>query len=107
MYSFPQLLKKIRKEGDLTQSEMAKALGVSKILIAMVETQQREASRSFIEKLANRLDVHPSSIVPFSYFENDVEPEDFSVMERELVHFGEKLQHHLIHSKAKRLREYV
>ncbi len=90
MYAFPELLKRIRDESDLTQEELASALGVSTVLIAMIETGQKEASKAFIVKLAEKLGVHPGSITPF-LFANE-KAEKLSGIERTLVSLGEKLQ---------------
>lgn len=107
MYTFPDLIKKIRKEASLTQSDFAIALDVSPVLIAMVETGQKEVSKNFITKLANLMEVHPSSITPFLFFETNQSPQGLSGIEKSLVNFGEKMQQHLIHKKAPLLRKYA
>ena len=107
MYTFPELLKNIRSGGDLTQEEMAKALDVSTVLISMIETGQKEASKAFVIKLADKLDVQPSSIMPFVLVDKDGSQERLSSIEKSLVGLGEKLQSYLIESRSKRLRQYV
>lgn len=107
MYTFSELLRHIRKEGDLTQNELAKVLGVSTVLISMIETGQKEASKSFIIKLADKLEAQPGSIVPFIFFKNDSATNKLSSLESALVSFGEKLQNYLIQVKAKNLKQYV
>ena len=67
MYTFPELIKKIREESDLTQNEFAKILGVSTVLISMIETGQKGASKGFIKKLAGKLEVPTSTIFPFVF----------------------------------------
>jgi len=107
MYAFPELLKKIREEGDLTQEEMGKALDVSTVLISMLETGQKEASKAFVLKLADKLDVQPGSIMPFVFVDKDGKQENVSGIEKSLVDLGEKLQSYLITNRAKRLKQYA
>ena len=104
MYTFPELLKKIRSEASLTQEDLAKKLGVSTVLITMIETGQKEVSRGFIEKLAGVLDVHPSSITPFLFIKDDLNIKKLSSTEKSLILIGEKLQNFLIKNRAKLLR---
>ena len=103
MFTFPELLKEIRRESNLTQEEMAKILEVSTVLIAMIETGQKEVSKAFIIKLAEKLGVHPSSITPF-IFANE-KTNKLSGIERNLIIFGEKMQADLIKKKAKKLKK--
>jgi len=105
MYNFQDLLKQIRKESDLTQEELARALDVSTILISMIEIGKKEVSRNFIEKLAEKLDVHPSSIAPFVFTEDD--STNLSGVEKKLISVGEQLQTYLIKTQSKRLKKYV
>lgn len=107
MQTFPELLKNIREESDLTQEEMARALGVSTILISMIETGQKDASKKLIVKLADKLDVHPSSIVPFVFIDKNAKPEKMTGIEKSLLTLGEKLQDQLIKVKAKNLKKYA
>jgi transcriptional regulator with XRE-family HTH domain len=107
MLSFPELLKKIREEGKLTQDQMGKVLGVSTILISMIETGQKEVSKGFVIKLAEKLDVQPGSISPFLFIDKNGKEEKLSSLEKKLVDIGEKLQEKLINVRAKRLKEYV
>ncbi len=107
MYTFPELIKKIRDEAGLTQAEFAKALGVSAVLIAMVETEQKEVSKKLLIRLAERLEVHPSSITPFLFIEKDGSLKKFSKIEKTFVEWGEKMQDHLIKDRAKLLLKYA
>lgn len=107
MYTFSNLIKNIRNESGLTQEDFAKALGVSTVLVAMIETGQKPASKSFIEKLATRLNVHPSSITPFIFMQEDLNLKTLSSVERSLIRVGDSLQKYLIKSKAKDLRQHV
>ena len=106
MYSFPELIKKIRNEAGLTQAEFANALGVSAVLIAMVETEQKEVSKKLLIQLAESLDVHPSSITPFLFIEKDVSMTKLSKIENKFIKWGEKMQEHLIKDRSKLLRKY-
>ncbi len=106
MYSFPNLIRKIRDEAGLTQSEFAKALDVSTVLIAMIETGQKEVSKKFLLKLSKILNVHPSSITPF-LFGNEKQIDKSSTIERKFIEFGEKMQNYLIQDKAKFLKKYA
>src|SRR3989344_2973128 len=105
MYNFPDLLKQIRSEGDLTQEDLARALKVSTVLISMIETGQKDVSKNFIERLANKLHVHPSSIAPFVLTGDNMQK--LSNIEKTLVAVGEKLQTYLIKTKSKKLRQHV
>lgn len=107
MYSFPEFLKKIREESQLTQEDLAKILGVSTILISMVETGQKEVSKKFIKTLAEKMSVSASSITPFLFFEKEASLRDLSNPEKEFIKLAEKLQIHLIQMKSKNLRQYV
>ncbi len=104
MYSFPELIKKIRTEAGLTQAEFAGELKVSPVLIAMVEGGQKPVSKNLLLKLADRLDVHPASITPFLYTDN-VQSNRLSGVEKQFLALGTKLQEHLIKNKSKRLRK--
>ncbi len=103
MYTFPELLKELRKEAGLTQAEFADAVHVSPVLIAMVESGQKEVSKKLLIKIADALKVHPSSISPFLY--DGLEDEkNLSAVERSLVSVGMKLQNHLIKNRSKLLK---
>ena len=107
MYSFPQLIKKIREESDLTQKQLASVLDVSTVLISMIETGQKDISKNFIEKLAEKLEVHPGSITPFIFMDEDLDNKNISGIEKKLINIGEKLQIFLIENRAKKLKQYV
>jgi transcriptional regulator with XRE-family HTH domain len=107
MYTFPQLIKKIRKEADMTQEEFAQALDVSTILIAMVEGGQREVSKNLLRQLADRLSVHPSSITPFLFADEKLGKNNLSQVEKKFIKLGEQLQDYLIKNRAKLLKKYA
>lgn len=107
MDTFPDLIKNIRNKAELTQEEFGRALGVSTVLIAMIETGQKEVSKKFIERLAEKLEVHPTTITPFLFIDEKFRTQKFSKAEKSLIGAGEALQKYLINSKAKKLKEYV
>lgn len=107
MYSFPELIKKIREVSGLTQKEFADILGVSTILISMIEAGQKEVSKNFIIKLSDKLKVNPSSITPFLYIYKDIGNKNISEIEKKFIGLGEGLQDYLINKKAKNLKKYA
>lgn len=107
MYSFPELIKKIRKSSDLTQKELSSILGVSTVLISMIESGQKDVSKGFIIKLSDKLKVNPSSITPFLYIYKDIDNKNISKIEKNFIKLGEKLQDYLINNKAKNLQKYA
>lgn len=105
MYKFPELIKKIRIEAGLTQTEFAVSVGVSPVLIAMVESGQKEVSKNLLLKIADKLQVHPASITPFLYgFDLKGRTEgDLTTIEKQFLNWGMKLQTQLIKNKSKKL----
>lgn len=106
MYSFPTLIKKIREEADLTQEEFGKALGVSTILIAMIETEKKEVSKRFLSNLAEKMNVHPASITPFLFVSDDDPIRQHSAIEKRFAKWGEQMQNLLIKDRAKLLKKH-
>jgi transcriptional regulator with XRE-family HTH domain len=107
MYTFPELIKKIRSEAGLTQAEFANAVEVSPVLIAMVESGQKEVSKKLLRKIAERLEVQPASITPFLYGHEAVDDQHLSSVERQFLLWGTRLQEHLIKTKSKNLKKYA
>jgi transcriptional regulator with XRE-family HTH domain len=107
MYTFPELIKEIRDEAGLTQAEFAKAVGVSAVLIAMVETGQKEVSKKLLIKLAERMEVHPASITPFLFMSEENPLGNSSKTEKLFISWGTQMQTMLIKKKAKRLKKYA
>lgn len=105
MYTFPILLKHIRKEAGLTQAEFAKSIDVSPVLIAMVESGQKEVSKKLLQKIADGLEVHPSSITPFLYGSGLKDEKELSGLEKQFLSWGSKLQEYLIKDRSKLLRK--
>ncbi len=103
MYTFPELLKEIRHETGLTQSAFAEKLNVSAVLVAMLETGQKEPTKKFVENLAHKMRVMPQSIIPFVYNINKYNEDYMSKLEKDLIKLGMKLQHDLIKKKAKNI----
>lgn len=103
MYTFPELLKEIRHETGLTQSALAEKLGVSTVLIAMLETSQKEPTKKFVNNLAEKMNVMPQSIIPFVYSVNKYNENNMSKLEKQLIKLGMKLQSELVKKKAKNI----
>jgi len=108
MINSQDLIKKIRKESGLTQGQLAGALKVSKVLIAMIETGQKPISKKMILKLADVLNISPFSL-EFSLFSNerDHKNQSLSPTELRLLKIGERLQNQLITYGAKNLKKYA
>lgn len=107
MYTFPQLIRKIRSEAGLTQAQFADVLDVSTVLVTMIETGQKEVSKKFVIKLSDCMGVHPASITPFLFMAEDVDHRPLSKVEKMLLECGEKMQDILVKNKAKKLRKYA
>ena len=107
MYTFPELIKNIRNEAGLTQPEFAEALEISSALVAMVETGQKEVSKKFVNKLAEKMDVHPASITPFLFVDKNMDGKNLSSIEKSLISLGEKMQTLLIKKRSNLLRKNV
>lgn len=105
MYSFPELIKQIRTKAGLTQAEFGVAIDVSPVLIAMVESGQKEVSKKLLRKIADGLKVHPASITPFLYGHEPGPNEKLSVVEKQFLAWGLKLQDHLIQERSQLLRK--
>ena len=82
---------------------LAKKIGVSPVLIAMIESGQKEPSKKLVELLAKRMKVSPKAIIPFIYNTNKYIDDD--VLESKIMNFGLYLQKQLISKKAKNLLE--
>jgi len=103
IFTFPMLLKKIRKESGITQQELADSLGLSKVLIGKLESGMKEPSKKFINLLAAKLEVHPATLMPFLAIEENINFNNLSFIERSLINSGIKLQKLLITKKSKLL----
>jgi transcriptional regulator with XRE-family HTH domain len=106
MNNFSEIIRSIRIEAGLTQKEFAKKIKVSNVLIAMVETGQKEVSKKLILAVAKAIDVHPVSITPFLFMDKHYSAQKVSAIEKKLIDLGEKMQHYLIKKKAKNLKNY-
>ncbi|MDP2641790.1 MAG: helix-turn-helix transcriptional regulator [bacterium] len=107
MLTFPELIKKIREEAGLTQAEFAVAVDVSPVLIAMIESEQKEVSKKLIIKIAKKMNVHPASITPFLFVKENDPIKGISTIEQSLIKWGEKMQTLLIKDRSKLLRSYA
>jgi len=108
MKNSKNLIKKIRKESGLTQGQFAGALKVSKVLIAMIETDQKPISKKMILKLSEALNISSFSL-EFSLFSKNENSKKISLspVELKLLRTGEKLQEQLITQGAKNLKKYA
>ena len=107
MHTFPELIKKIREEADLTQEQLGKALGVSTVLISMIETNQKEVSKKFLITLADKMQVHPASITPFLFINENEPARRHTKIEQHLAKWGEEMQDLLIKNRAKLLKSHA
>ena len=107
MYTFPELIKQIRKESELTQNEFANVLGVSPILISKVETGQKEVSKGLVKKIAAKLEISPGTLFPFIFIDEKENLNDLTGIERKLMELGSKMQTELIKTKSKKLKKHA
>lgn len=101
--TFPELLKAIRKETWLNQEKFAEKLWVSTMLIAMIETWQREPSKKIINILSEKLWVNSFSLMPFLSIEEVKDFDNLSFIEKKLYELWSWLQKELIENKSKLL----
>lgn len=62
MSSLGKLIRKARRDRDLTQSQVADMAGVSRSLIATIETGLGEPSLATLKKIAQVLDISMSEL---------------------------------------------
>lgn len=62
MSSLGKLIRKARRDRDLTQSQVADMAGVSRSLIATIETGVGEPSLTTLKKIAQALDISTSDL---------------------------------------------
>ena len=86
---------------------MGEALGVSTVLISMIETNQKEVSKKFLITLAEKMKVHPASITPFLFVNEDEPVRQHTKIEKHLAKWGEQMQELLIKDRAKLLKKHV
>ena len=63
MSEFSKVFKNLRKDNNLTQSELAKKLGVATSTVGMYERAQREPDFETLEKIANCFGVNMNTIL--------------------------------------------
>lgn len=107
MYTFPELIKQIRNESELTQTELARVLGVSPILISKVETGRKEVSKGLVKKLAEKLEISAGTLFPFIFIDQKIPLQSLSRLERQLIDLGSKMQSDLIKTRSKKLKKYA
>ena len=67
---FGRRLRQLRRQKDLTQEQLAEALGVSTEFVSNMERGINAPSFETLEKIANALDVTVSVLFSFSEIEN-------------------------------------
>jgi len=104
MKKFSSFLREMRDSAWITQDQLAKNLGVSKILITSLETESREPSKQFIDILAKKLWVKSASILPFISDES-IHSIHLNGIEKKIIILIEDLQIMLIKKKSYKLLE--
>lgn len=102
MKKFSEVVREIRDESGLSQKEFADKLGVSSIYISKIETDQKEVSKKFLIRLSNLVDIHPSLLAPFLFYDEKLDSRELSSIEKRLFAFGEELQKKLISKRLNR-----
>ena len=67
----------------------------------------KEPSKKFIVQLSQKLQIHPSALMPFVAFGQKIEDSSLSKIEKKLMEIGVKLQNTLIQKQAKKLSQYA
>jgi transcriptional regulator with XRE-family HTH domain len=107
MNTIATFLKQLRNESSLTQPELAKIMGVSTVLISMIESGQKNASTKFLSRLAEILEVHPGAIAPLAFSMPEDDIAQHSMLEQKMIDLGLELQKELIKKKAFKLKNHV
>jgi transcriptional regulator with XRE-family HTH domain len=72
-------IKEIRKKRKLTQTQLAKLLGVSQGAIQMLETGQRGLDLDWINKIAKALNCEPWELLP-KEMQPDISPDEMEII---------------------------
>jgi len=92
MKKFSDIVKNIRDEAGLSQKDFAIELGVSTIYISKIETEQKEASKQFLIRLSDFVGVHPSTLAPYLFYDEHIDEERMTFLEKKLIEIVENLQ---------------
>lgn len=104
MLDFASLIKFIRNEAQMTQQEFADLLEISKVLLVKVENKTKDPSKKLVNKLASKLKVHPSVLMPFiAITEANITFKPLSSLEKKLLNVGTELQEKLLKKRANQL----
>lgn len=104
MKSFWNFIKEIRQGSWLNQEEFAKTLGVSKILIAMVESWQKSASKDLVWKLSEVLEIWKYTLFPFIDEEN-YQIESLSLVEKMMLENMEKVRDYILSKRVRKITD--
>ncbi len=63
--AFARRLKKLRKNAELTQEELAEKTNLSTTFIGLLETAKRKPSLKSLQKLSSALKVKTSDLLPY------------------------------------------
>ncbi|MBP6981659.1 helix-turn-helix transcriptional regulator [Candidatus Gracilibacteria bacterium] len=105
MKKFSSFLKELRNSADINQSQFAEIMGVSPLLITLLETDKKEPSKKFINSLADKLGVKATSLLPL-IADEIIDVSKLSGLEKSLIEIVDKLQVMLITKNAKKLSSY-
>lgn len=106
MKKFSTFLKELRSSAQISQEELAKIMELSTILITLLETDKKEPSKKFINKLAEKLDIKPASLLPL-ISDEDINIESLTGIEKKFISIVDDLQIYLIQKRAHKLKVYA
>lgn len=106
MKKFSAFLKELRSSAEINQTELAETMWVSPLLITLLETDKKEPSKKFINTLAEKLEVRPTSLLPF-ISDIDIDANTLTGIEKKMISIIDELQITLIRKKAHKLKQHV
>lgn len=62
--SLPNRIRELRERRQLTQEELAAAIGTSKMQVSRLERGERRLTQSWMERIGQALRVHPAELLP-------------------------------------------
>lgn len=106
MKKFSAFLKELRSSAEINQTEFAETMWVSPLLITLLETDKKEPSKKFINILAEKLEVRPTSLLPF-ITDVDIDANTLTGIEKKMISIIDDLQIMLIRKKAHKLKQHA